>query len=58
VVRREADVFASGPALLALLHALAKDDSLAELRTTYQQSWHLIHSVWLALLSRPQTAVT
>jgi 2-polyprenyl-3-methyl-5-hydroxy-6-metoxy-1,4-benzoquinol methylase len=44
LVRREADVFASGPALLPWLHAPAKDDFVANLRTTYQQSWHLIQS--------------
>ncbi len=44
LVRRDGDVFAGVPAVLPLLHAPAKDDFLAELRSTYLQSWQAIQS--------------
>ena len=44
LVRREGDVFASAPGLLPLLGTPAMDDFLAELRTTYLQSWQVIQS--------------
>jgi 2-polyprenyl-3-methyl-5-hydroxy-6-metoxy-1,4-benzoquinol methylase len=44
MVRREGDIVAGAPALLPLLQAPAKDDFLADLRSTYLQSWHLIQS--------------
>jgi len=44
LVHREGNVFTGAPSLIPLLHAPAKDDFLAELRTTYLQSWHAIQS--------------
>jgi predicted O-methyltransferase YrrM len=44
LVRREGDTFASESGLLPILHSPAKEDFLADLRTTYLQSWHLIQS--------------
>src|SRR4051794_36137466 len=44
LVRREGDTFASEPGLLPLLHSPGKEDFLADLRTTYLQSWHMVQS--------------